>query len=360
MIKEKISKFYGRYVLNVKSGFHLRKPRLLARLGANYTKLLLGEGPLLRCLDIAINWECNLKCEHCFAVALKDPDSPKRLDTPDYIRLVNEARNLGAIHVAFQGGEPLIYPKLEETIEAIDPWSIVVSITTNGTLVNRERISKLYKLGVDQLTLSIDSGEAEDHDSFRGVKGTYAQAIAAVGEILKSPMNLTINTMLTHENIRSEGLKKMLEFVDKNRIKLNVVLPAPIGRWENDTKHIVTEEDKVLVEQILRKFPTVRRDLDANYYTFGCGAAKEVLYVSPEGNLLVCPFIHASLGNVRNTSLKELRARALKHETFSRYHSCCLAAEDRQFIKSHLSRCWEREGKLIDIDDMMKDGSKNE
>jgi MoaA/NifB/PqqE/SkfB family radical SAM enzyme len=152
----------------------------------------------------------------------------------------------------------------------------------------------------------------------------------------------------------------MLAFVDKNRIKLNVVLPAPIGRWENDTEHIVTEEDKILVEQILRKFPTVRRDLDANYYTFGCGAAKEVLYVSPEGNVLVCPFIHASLGNVSNTSLKELRARALKHKTFSNYHSCCLAAEDRKFIQRHLSRCWKRQGSLIDIDDMMHDDSYHE
>jgi MoaA/NifB/PqqE/SkfB family radical SAM enzyme len=235
-----------------------------------------------------------------------------------------------------------------------------VSITTNGTLVTRERISRLYKLGVDQLTLSIDSGEADAHDSFRGVKGTYDRAMRAVEEILRSPINLTINTMLTHENIRSEGLKKMLAFVDKNRIKLNVVLPAPIGRWEDDTEHIVTEEDKLLVEQILRRFPTVRRDLDANYYTYGCGAAKEVLYVSPEGNVLVCPFIHASLGNVKDISLKELRARALKHNTFSNYHNCCLAAEDMEFIQKHLSRCWKREGRLVDIDDMMQDSSNHE
>jgi hypothetical protein len=100
MIKENISELYGRYGLNFISGFHLRKPRLLIRLGDNYTKLLLGKGPLLRCLDIAINLECNLKCEHCFAVALKDPDKPDRLDTLDYERLVDEAHKLGAIHIA--------------------------------------------------------------------------------------------------------------------------------------------------------------------------------------------------------------------------------------------------------------------
>lgn len=355
MIKEKVYQLYGQYGLNFRSGFHLRKPKLLARLVANYMKLFVGKGPLLRTLDIAINWECNLSCEHCFTYNIKDSNIIEHLDVLDYKRIAEEARDLGAVHIAFQGGEPLLYPKLEETLDVIDPWGVILSITTNGTLLSKKRIFELYKMGVDHLTFSIDSGIAREHDIFRGVPGTFSKAMSAVKEILDSPMGLTINTMVTHKNLGTPGLNSMLDFVKKNKIKLNIVLPAPIGRWEGDTEHLVTEEDKLLIKQILRKYPTVRRDLDANYWRYGCGAAKEVIYISPEGNVLPCPFIHASLGNVKHLSLKGLRERALKYKVFSNYNDCCLAAEDTQFIQRDLSRCWGRQGELIDIDEMMRD-----
>jgi MoaA/NifB/PqqE/SkfB family radical SAM enzyme len=179
--------------------------------------------------------------------------------------------------------------------------------------------------------------------------------MTAVEEILKSPMGLTINTMLTHANLGTPGLNELLNLVDKNKIKLNVVLAAPIGRWEENREDLITEEDKILVDQLLKKHLTMRRDLDANYWHYGCGAATEVIYVSPEGNVLPCPFIHAALGNVKRSSLKELRARALKHKILLDYNPCCLAAEDRSFIEKHLSRCWHRDNKLIDIDEMMKE-----
>lgn len=82
----------------------------------------------------------------------------------------------------------------------------------------------------------------------------------------------------------------------------------------------------------------MRRDFETNYWTQGCGAATEKLYVSPFGDVLACPYMHISFGNVREASLAKIRERMLENPFLTGFHPRCLTAEDREFIDNYLPR----------------------
>ena len=191
-----------KYWLNFKYAIKLGKPLLIFRLIKTYLGIIFFKNRPLRYVDFAIGYSCNLKCEHCFATALEDgimrrgiplnsnKDSRKMLPrggvgrkklTPkDYGEMVEEAMQLGACNFSFQGGEPTLYPDLIEYIKEAHPEKNVISVTTNGTLLNESKILELKQVGVDILTISLDSADPSIHDSFRGIEGTFNKTLATI------------------------------------------------------------------------------------------------------------------------------------------------------------------------------------
>lgn len=335
--------FFGDMHLKFKYGLKFNKPLFLWRLFKTYFGIVfLGKKPL-KYIDFAIDYRCNLKCEHCFAGKLTKPGA-KQMSVEDYKRVAKEAMELGAIDFSFQGGEVFLYkPLLEKVIKAFKPKMNLISITTNATMIDRSMILKLKKLGVDHLNVSLDSGIAEEHDEFRGMKGTFKKATDAIDIALKNGMNITISTTVTHKSLYSEGFKKLVEFSKKRKILLNTIFAAPVGRWEKNKDVVLSEADVRYVNKLRKKNPLLRRDIDSNYIKWGCGAVKEVFYITPYGDVFPCPFIHISLGNVLKEPLKKIRKRALKIKCFDHYHKKCLATEDRDFMKRYCS--WMDAGK---------------
>ncbi|MFH1721842.1 MAG: radical SAM protein [Candidatus Altiarchaeota archaeon] len=329
-------RFYSRYWLSLRYGLRLNKPILIVRLAYNYLRLLTGLGPLIRSVDFAPTYKCNLKCEHCFASDLEDESRPK-MTLNDYGRVAKEARKLGAIHFAFQGGEPTILPELEDLIKAISPSRSLVSITTNATTLDVGRIKKIKKLGVDILTVSLDSSLPKEHDSFRGAIGTHQKAIDTIDNALAQGLSVCINTMVSHQNINESGFRGLVDYTRKKGIKINVLLPAPVGRWVGNFSSMLDIEDQKTLKALMEKNPHIRRDLDANYLHYGCGAMKESIYISCYGDVLPCPYIHASIGNVLEEPLRSIWERGLKLDVFKKYHPVCLAEEDMRFIDEHLT-----------------------
>ena len=336
MLLPKVKKLYDiKYILST------RKPRLWLRVALNVIKVLLFEKKILRSVDFCPTYTCNLNCVHCFTENMKRK-GVEVLNIEDYKRIASEAIKMGATHFAIQGGEPFIYPKLEELVKVLQPKKMFISITTNGTLLDESKARRLKKLGVDMITFSLDNVEPEKHNEFRGRKNSFRDTVGAIYLASYLGFKVTINTCVTHDYLQSNNLEEMIDWTKNEGFKLNIVLPVPVGRWEERYDILTTEEERKYVYKLLKKYSHIRRDLDSGYFKWGCGAGKEMLYVTPYGDVLVCPFIQASFGNVKEESLETIRKRALENSIFSEYVSCCLAAEDRNFIKKYLSKTWRK------------------
>lgn len=271
----------------------------------------------------------------------------------DYQRVAKETLKMGVFHFSFQGGEPLIDKRLPEIIKAFKPDRSYISVTTNGLLLSRETILQLKSWGVDKINISLDSMVASEHDRFRGVSGTFDRAWEGMLATLKEGLKVTINTTVSHQNIHSEGIKKLLNWAIKNKVIINPIFAAPLGRWEDNREILMTKEDREHIDKFRQKSTYVRRDMDSNYKTFGCPAVKEVLYITPYGDVLPCPFLHLNLGNVLEEPLERIRNRALEYEIFRKYHQACLASEDRKFMKRYLSAISGKKPLPVDVKEVL-------
>ncbi len=325
-----------KYILNFRYAFRIKKPLLILRLVFTFLGIIFLRKRPLRYIDLAIGYSCNLKCEHCFATALRK--AGRRKITPvEYKRIVKQAMDLGAVNFSFQGGEPTLYPELTEFIKNTYPERNLISVTTTGTLLNEEKILALKKIGVDILTISLDSAVPEEHDKFRGVKGTFDKTMNTIRLALKNGLNVTLGAVASHQNIRSQGLIDLIELAHKLNVIIFLALAAPLGQWANNEDIILTDEDRdYLYNHLIKKYPLLRTDFEANFIRWGCGAVKEILYITPYGDVLGCPFLHFSLGNLFEENMETIRERALNNPYLDHYHHLCLAAEDKDFMKRYI------------------------
>lgn len=259
----------------------------------------------------------------------------------DYARVARECMRLGAVNLSFQGGEPLLFRNLGDIIAACQPTCNVISVTTNGTLLNQDRVADLKRLGVDILTISLDSAIAEEHDRFRGVPGTFEKTMSGIRLALKEGLKVTLGTVVTHQTVRSEGITALINLAKKLKVVLYFIMPVPAGRWTGNRKMLLMPEDLVYIDELTRRSPYLRTDFQANLGSYGCGAVKEILYLTPYGDVLPCPFLHISLGNVFEESVATIRNRALRNPYFAVYYQKCLASTDEEFIERYLSKTFD-------------------
>lgn len=61
-----------------------------------------------------------------------------------------------------------------------------------------------------------------------------------------------------------------------------------------------------------------------------------MISVTQYGDVLACPYIHISIGNVFKEPLKDIIQRGLNIKYFGEHMETCLIAEDRNFINKFI------------------------
>lgn len=336
----------GSLYYNLYYSFIPRKPILLFRLAINTIKAKIFKKQILRYLDVCVSSKCNLKCTHCFATAF-EKEGERELSLKEWEDVSRQAMDLGCVTYGITGGEPLLYEKLFELLKRLQSSRNLIAINTNGTLLTDEVARKLYKNGTDILQFSMDSSIGEEHDKFRKMDGTYDQLMNAIKIAKQNKLKVTLVCTVSHKNIRSEGVKGVVDFAIKNKFLLIFSRATPAGEWLGKKDILLTKEDQEYMYNIVKKYPNVRTDMDTNFGPYGCSAATEKLYVTSFGDVIPCPFMHIGFGNVRKNSLKKSRENMLSLARLNSYSPICHVAEDVEFIENILSKTFKSK-KIID------------
>ncbi|MGM0540070.1 MAG: radical SAM protein, partial [Thermodesulfobacteriota bacterium] len=140
---------------------------------------------------------CNLKCAHCYARS-DETAGEDEMSTEQAKAMIDDLAGFGSPVLLFSGGEPLVRSDLLELAHYAVGRGMRAVISTNGTLITREKARELKDVGLSYVGISLDGGE-DIHDAFRGVPGAYAKAMQGL------------------ENCQLEGLKVGLRFTISQR-----------------------------------------------------------------------------------------------------------------------------------------------
>ena len=171
---------------------------------------------------------CNLKCVHCYAHAV-GKSKENELTTKQAMGAIEDLAQFGAPVILFSGGEPLIRSDLIDLAHyAVDKGMRAV-ISTNGTLITKDKAKALKKIGLSYVGVSLD-GMAEVNDQFRGYKGAFQEAMRGI------------------RNCRDEGLKVGLRFTI-NRLNKDEVGPVFDLLEDEDIPWVYRDHGDLLSDQ---------------------------------------------------------------------------------------------------------------
>ncbi len=139
---------------------------------------------------------CNLRCVHCYAFAEGEDYRGDELSTDEGKALIDDLARFRVPVILFSGGEPVLREDLPELIDHAVKKGVRAVISTNGTLITKEKARVFARCSLSYIGVSLD-GLTEINDAFRGVEGAFARAMEGIRNArdagIKVGLRFTIN-----------------------------------------------------------------------------------------------------------------------------------------------------------------------
>jgi radical SAM protein len=280
-------------------------------------------------------WEmtrsCGLACRHCRAEANPDRD-PRELTTAEGEALLDRVLGFGnpMPHVVFTGGDPLRRPDLADLVRAARARGIGASLAPAATPeLTRDALFRLKEAGVQNISLSLDGSNAERHDGFRQVPGTFDLTVEAAGWAQEAGLPVQLNTLVTNETL--QDLPAIFELCPSLGImRWSLFFLISVGRG-TDLQEITPAQSEKLMAWLLeigRTAPFQVKTTEATHYRriairtmesrglskdeiaatsigrgFGIRDGNGIMFVSHDGDIYPSGFLPVTAGNVRRDDI---------------------------------------------------------
>jgi PqqA peptide cyclase len=275
--------------------------------------------PRLLTLIAELTYQCRLRCVYC-SNPVQVAQAATALGTQDWLRVIDEAAELGALQIHFTGGEPLLFDDLEQLVRRARDKQLYTNLITSAVPLTRERLVALERAGLDHVQLSFQAATAANNVAIAGVDAN-PQKLEVARWVKELGIPLTINLVLHRENLAElEPLLALAESLEPHRIEL---ANAQYLGWA------LLNRDRLLpsAEQLerARRLATAARErlrgrtdvlfVLPDYYADrprACmqGWGQSYLVVTPDGLLLPCQAARDLPGlqfdDVRSATLAEL------------------------------------------------------
>lgn len=175
-------------------------------------------GPPLWLL-LELTYKCPLHCVFCYNPTDFSRTGPE-LTTADWLRVLREARALGAVQLGLSGGEPLVRDDLEEIVQAAHELGFYTNLITSGVGLNEARLQALKTAGLDHIQLSFQDSTKEMNDFLSSTR-TFELKAKVAALIKKYDYPMVLNVVLHRLNIdHVEEILKMAQTMGADYVEL--------------------------------------------------------------------------------------------------------------------------------------------
>jgi pyrroloquinoline quinone biosynthesis protein E len=155
-------------------------------------------GPPLWLL-LELTYRCPLHCVFCYNPT-DFANTGAELATADWLRVLREARALGAVQLGLSGGEPLVREDLESIVAEAHALGFYVNLITSGVGLTEPRIKALKAAGLDHIQLSFQDSTREMNDFLSSTR-TFDVKARVAALIREHGYPMVLNVVLHRLNI---------------------------------------------------------------------------------------------------------------------------------------------------------------
>lgn len=269
---------------------------------------------------------CNFRCRHCYQ---DNFDRSSELDGGGLKSVADRLVEAASLQdskavISITGGEPFLKKELFELLAYLDTYEEVEELTiiTNGSLIDREIISRLNKIKkLNRIKISLEGAEAPSNDAVRGA-GSFERATEAI-RLLKEETGLCAVIMFTAMKSNLKEASGLLDLCRRfNLDGLVVERFFPLGQgsrvkdellqrqdWSDLVKDLLEltgeaceEEDVALYRAFWVKFSKGETEL----LGASCNVGRDAFCIMPNADVLPCRRFGLKIGNLLETPLIEI------------------------------------------------------
>ena len=272
-----------------------------------------------RWLLAELTYSCPLQCPYC-ANPIDFANIKNELSTEDWLRVLSEARAMGAVQLGFSGGEPLARQDLTVLVKHARELGYFTNLITSGYGMDEAKIAELKAVGLDHIQVSIQSPEKTLNDELAGTESfEHKKAVAKLVKKHGYPMVLCV--VIHRKNIHQ--MRQILEIATELGADYLELANTQYYGWAhlNRDQLLPTKEQFEEAEAIAKEYRDSKAGKMKIYYVVpdfyeerpkACmnGWGTTFLTIAPDGAALPCHSARElpglDLPNVKDFSIREI------------------------------------------------------
>lgn len=147
---------------------------------------------------------CNMNCDMCFVrLSPEEMKQQGRLRTlEEWKQVVREIAQEGVLFLQLTGGEPLLYPDFKELYSFIRSQGIIVTINTNGTLIDEDWADFFAQFPPRRINITLYGKDNETYERLCHLPHGFDKAIRGIKLLRERKVDVKLNGSLAKENFK--------------------------------------------------------------------------------------------------------------------------------------------------------------
>lgn len=289
-------------------------------------KELLNHEGVLPSITFEITNVCNLKCVHCYLSDRSQNIIPEFLKLSYFENIISDLKELNVLSITLTGGEPLMHPQFFEIIKLLKDNNFIVNLMSNITLINEENIKYIAK-NIDTISTTLYGFSNNTYNAVTCSKDGYQKYCKARDLIHSNAIKLEERGILLVENKCD-----IMKYVEKD-MQVEMHISSSIGS-PYAARHRVDEQINVnfYYEHLIKNN---NDSVIVNTPSYICNSCLDSLFIKANGNINACANLDIGLGNIKNTSIKDIVQSGVlkkKRELFRSFNfSKCINCDKLRF-----------------------------
>jgi radical SAM protein with 4Fe4S-binding SPASM domain len=284
-------------------------------------------------VTLELTLRCNLRCVHCYNFDRDLPYLPlkkreEELSDDEIFRILDEVREEGCLYLALSGGEALVHPRLHDFVSHASRSGMMVTIKTNGVLLDPERSRALAGAGASSIEISLYGAQAETHDAFVKQPGAFERSVEGARNAQAAGLHVKFSFVIVQRN--AAEVERMMALATGMGVAYNLD-PQLTARYDGSRSSLDLRVDRPTLDGLYRG-PLAHLVPPAipNPTSAQCSCARTVCGISAFGEVYPCIGAPMPSGNLRRAPFHEIwrnspqlqRIRGLTLDDFQTCKSC--------------------------------------
>ncbi|MHC8441327.1 MAG: pyrroloquinoline quinone biosynthesis protein PqqE [Candidatus Eutrophobiaceae bacterium] len=265
-----------------------------------------------------LTYRCPLQCPYC-SNPTEIAKYQNELDTEGWVRVLRQARELGATQLGFSGGEPLVRQDLEELIREAHALGYYTNLITSGVGMDEERVARFKEAGLDHIQISFQASN-EELNNFLGGSKSFKHKKEMARVVKKYDYPMVLNIVIHRKNL--DQIRDILDMtVELNADYVELASTQYYGWSRINVDYLLpTREQLTYAEKVVQEYQEKMKGKSRIIYVIpdyfekrpkACmnGWGSIFLTIAPDGSALPCHEagqLPIEFPNVRDMGIKEI------------------------------------------------------